>query len=137
MPQEDKQNPWSDFLKSVKPLKHRQNRCKKELPPRLKARKAVKEELLFELDLHGKTVQEAYQLCKLFVNLHYKKGSKQISIITGKGLKNTGVIKNEIALWFETKDFQDKISSYVWINDGGVVKIMLKRNKEICRKKLF
>lgn len=128
---------WESFLKSVKPLKGRNKMAFKEVPPRLRVRRSPMGALVYEIDLHGKTVQEAYELTKRFIALHFNQGSKEVRIITGKGTLSKGLIKNEIGLWFDTGEFQEKISSFAWENDGGVLKIILKRNKNLCKKKLF
>lgn len=137
MPKGEETDNWATFTQTVKPLKGRGNLVFKEIPPRLKVRKALLGELLYELDLHGKTLEEAYRITLQFINLHHKKGTKEITVITGKGSLKKGLIKNEIVFWLETKAFKDKINSFEWINDGGVLKITLKKDKTLCKKKLF
>ena len=80
--------------------------------------------------MHGYTLEEAYNAVKSFIDLHYKKESKQIKIITGKGINQLGKIKSEIELWLETPVFSHKIRETKWINSGGVLQITLKRNKQ-------
>ena len=121
---------WAEYAQSVQPLAQKKNLNPKTVPPRLKVRKTTTGILLNTLDLHGKTLEEAYRLTKTFFDLHFKNGTKQIGIITGKGLNGTGKIKNEIELWFETPFFKEKINAYHWENDGGVLRIRLKRQQK-------
>lgn len=121
---------WERFVQTIKPLKGKADRYVDSVPPRLIVRKAPPKTLLYELDLHGATVEEAYQMVKRFFALHCQNESRQITIITGKGLKGTGKIKNEIMLWLETPVFKDNIRETHWLNDGGVIRITLKRKKK-------
>lgn len=129
MPIQNDETDWMVFAQSVQPLQQAKNLNKKEMSPRLNVRKTAKI-LLYTLDLHGKTLEEAHALTQTFLDRHFKKGSKQVTIITGKGLNNTGKIKNEIEFWFETPPFKEKIRSFCWENGGGVLKITLKRTKQ-------
>lgn len=121
---------WNCFIQTIKPLKGKTERYVDSVPPRLIVRKAPPKTLLYELDLHGLTIEEAYQTVKRFFALHWQNESREITIITGKGLKGTGKIKNEIMLWLETPVFKDKIRETQWLNDGGVIRITLKRKKK-------
>lgn len=120
---------WKEYTQSVRPLRQRQTLSQEIILPKLKARKTLTS-LINTLDLHGKTLQEAYLITKTFIDLHFQKQSRHIHIITGKGINESGKIKNEIEFWFETPVFQEKIHSYVWENNGGVLKIILKRRKK-------
>lgn len=48
-----------------------------------------------KLDLHGLTIQQAFNATTDFVNLHLKQGSKDIVIVTGKH----GKINHELPFW--------------------------------------
>jgi len=121
---------WNQFTQPVKPLSGKTDKHPREFPPQIHVYRVPKRELLFELDLHGYTLEEAYNAVKSFIDLHYKKESKQIKIITGKGINQLGKIKSEIELWLETPVFSHKIRETKWINSGGVLQITLKRNKQ-------
>ena len=121
---------WNQFTQTIKPLSGKTDKHPREFPPQLHACRVSKGELVFELDLHGYTLDEAYKTVKKFIDLHYKKESKQIKIITGKGINQLGKIKSEIELWLETPVFSHKIREIKWINSGGVLQITLKRNKQ-------
>ena len=80
-----------------------------------------------QLDLHGLTLQEAFIKVKAFIRSHFENQTKTIHIICGKGRGNSGLIKNEIGFWLEQEN--DKITSFTWQNDGGAVRICLRKKK--------
>ena len=83
--------------------------------------------IIYILDLHGYTIQEAYDQLKIFINKHKERKSKYIIVITGKGkITKEGVIHKEIKDWLLTKEFKEKIKSSEWINGNGALKIFLK-----------
>lgn len=123
---------WDEIKKTIIPLtgKGVVDLFHKEVPPRLRVRRAPTKEISYTLNLHGFTVSDSYDMVKKFITRHQSLGSKKVTIITGKGLKRVGAIKKEIVLWFDTPVFKDKIASYSWKNDGGALDIVLKRIKK-------
>ena len=121
---------WERLIKTVKPLKKKDDLHYDAVPPCLTVYRAPDKMLKYELDLHGLTLEEAYHSVKRFLALHWQNESHQITIITGKGKKGTGKIKNEISFWLETPVFKEKIRETEWLNDGGVIRITLKRKKK-------
>jgi len=82
---------------------------------------------VYILDLHGYTIQEAYDKLKIFINKHKEYKSKYVIVITGKGsIKKEGAIHKEIRDWLLTEEFKEKIKSSEWINGNGALKIFLK-----------
>lgn len=69
-----------------------------------------------ELDLHGKSLTDAYISCMSFVD---NASSKYIMIITGL----SGQIKKEFKYWFDNHKTVKRIEE---INSGGAYKIYLK-----------
>lgn len=120
---------WESFIQSVSPLKKEPHHSLEPIK-RLRIKPRPVRIIQHIVDLHGLTLQEAYDCVLKFVTVHFLMGSKNISIITGKGLYSDGKIKNEIEYWFDTPVFKDKIRSYSWINAGGTVRIDLKKIKE-------
>jgi DNA-nicking Smr family endonuclease len=53
--------------------------------------------LKFSLDLHGMTIQQAFNATKLFVDEHRINGSKSFVIISGK----SGKIADELPFWVD------------------------------------
>ncbi len=121
---------WTDLIKSVTPLKGKEKMARPSFPKRLTVISKKETELKKELDLHGLTIQEAYETTKRFLRFHQKRGSLKVHVITGKGFNSPGLIKKEIEFWLETPDFRGLISSYEWKNGGGSLLIMLKRIKK-------
>lgn len=128
--QEDDLKAWLAVIKTVQPLLSA-GKEPREFPSRLKVYAAPSRFLQNILDLHGLTVQEAYDTVRRFIVLHQKEGTKIISIITGKGIQGNGKIKKEILFWFETPFFREKISSFRWINGGGTIEIHLKKKNNL------
>ena len=83
-----------------------------------------------EIDLHGKTRDEAIKIVQKFVIDCYQKNFSSALIITGKGhhsAKNAPVLKKEVKLWLERNgdsyitDFQEAPprfggSGAIWLN---------------------
>ena len=83
-----------------------------------------------EIDLHGKTRDEAIKIVQKFVIDCYQKNFRSALIITGKGhhsVKNAPVLKKEVKLWLERNgdsyisDFHEAPprfggSGAIWIN---------------------
>ncbi len=116
---------WNKLTSTVTPLK--KTKVKAEI--KRQYFKKVIYPVNYILDLHGYTVQDAYDVVILFISKHYKINTAYITIITGKGINNTGLIKNEIVDWLNTKILKQYIKSYEWINGNGALKIYLKRNR--------
>ena len=84
-----------------------------------------------QLDLHGLTVEDAYQTLRRFFMVHLRENSKVITIITGKGSpEKEGLIHHEIQNWLDTPFFKQNINEIRWLNGGGALEIRLKRNKK-------
>lgn len=115
---------WEKIKKETKPL------VKKQVVKQLEYNNIpIKFEppLLYELDLHGYTIQEAYIVLLSFIEKHIKNKTKYITIITGKGsLNKESLIHSEIEDWFETRYFSPYIREYKWINGNGALKIFLR-----------
>lgn len=123
---------WEELKSSVNPLKNKRKTDIVEipLPPKLRITTRLVPELSFTLDLHGLQVAEAYEALKKFILRHQKKGSLHVMVITGKGLKTSGLIKSEIMNWLDTDFFTDKVRLAKWKNDGGALELTLKRIKK-------
>lgn len=108
---------WESLKKTIIPISH--NICKKYI-----VKKPIKiynnDKMSFVLDLHEHTVQNAYNVLLKFIENHSKNKSRFVTIITGYGTNNQGIIKNEIEEWFKTKPFAPFIKKYNWMNDGSI-----------------
>lgn len=121
---------WESIKRTLKPLFKNRSQEPIPFPKRLRVHAAPPRELLSVLDLHGMTIDLAYQTLRQFLTLHARAKSKMITIITGKGSKTKeGLIHHEILNWLDTPFFKSKIHSYEWLNGGGALKIRLKKTK--------
>ena len=81
-----------------------------------------------KVDLHGHTVNEAYQKVYSYLKLNFKKKNLLHIVITGLGNKSegeeffTGKIRKQFPQWLETEPFQQIVKSYspCKIKHGGL-----------------
>ena len=81
-----------------------------------------------KIDLHGHTVDEAYQKVYSYLKLNFKKKNFLHIVITGLGNKSegeeffTGKIRKQFPHWLETEPFQQIVKSYspCKIKHGGL-----------------
>lgn len=92
------------------------NRLGSPRSPRSYARESAPEPLC--LDLHGMTVQDAYDRTRAFLSV----SSGSVMVITGK----SGIIRAEFPYWL---DGFDAVASYRECNGGGAFKIALRKRK--------
>ena len=121
---------WEELKKTITPLKEsKMGRFLREAPARLRVHK-TSGDLLYVLDLHGFTVEEAYQIFIRFLNVHVARQSKSIRVITGKGKTGNGLIHKEMPFWLENPKIAEKIREVRWLNGGGSLEIILKKVKK-------
>lgn len=125
---EDIADIWKSVIENIKRLRV-DNKFTYIKPVVKRQFKKEIEYISYELDLHGYSVQEAYEKVLGFIKKHYKNKSKYITIITGKGTdKREGLIHREILNWFDTAKFDQYIKAYKWINNNGALLVYLKSN---------
>ena len=81
-----------------------------------------------KIDLHGHTVDEAYQIVLSYLKTNSKKKNLFHIVITGLGNKSqgeeffTGKIRKQIPQWLDTEPFQQIVKSYspCKIKHGGL-----------------
>jgi len=81
-----------------------------------------------KIDLHGYTVDEAYQIVLSYLKTNSKKKNLLHIVITGLGNKSqgeeffTGKIRKQFTQWLETETFQQIVKSYspCKIKHGGL-----------------
>ena len=111
---------WAAFVKTVVPLKAKPKGLFERVryifhrPPSI-------QKLPDCLDLHGYTLQEAFDAFRDFLDRHYLLGTKKITIVTGKGPKEQGAVKREFPLWLERDGIREKIlnAGLAPVNRGG------------------
>ena len=92
-----------------------------------------------KIDLHGLTVDQAYQKLIEYFSVNYKKKNLFHIVVTGLGNKTkgeeffTGKIRRQFPFWLETEKFQFMIKSYspCKIQHGGLGAFYIKlKSKE-------
>ena len=118
---------WDKIKSSFNPIKktHQQ----RDFPVKLHVRRCHRTPLPNVLDLHHKTVQEAYESTQSFIQKHMQRGTKKIQIITGKGRMGQGAIRSEFENWLDTPQFRKYIRTSEWTNDKGAMNLCLKKRK--------
>lgn len=87
-----------------------------------------------KLDLHGYTLDKAFEVLKNFIYDQCRKKARCLLVITGKGgLLGRGVLKAEMPVWMNSSEIRSLILSYSTAKpkDGGegAFYILLKRNR--------
>lgn len=86
------------------------------------------------LDLHGYTLDKAFDVLKNFIHDQSRRNARCLLVITGKGgLLGRGVLKAEMPVWMNSGEIRSLILSYTTAQpkDGGngAFYILLKRNR--------
>jgi len=95
--------------------------------------KSGKYQIDYKLDLHGCTLDEAYDKLERIINSAYEQGLRCILVITGKGLrfKREKTIKQAIQEWLFLPQFSSKIIKYTDATKQhggtGAIYILLKK----------
>ncbi|WP_420548450.1 Smr/MutS family protein [Curvivirga sp.] len=87
-----------------------------------------------KVDLHGYGLEQAHIRLSNFVQSSYAAGHRCILVVTGKGEKNMGAIKQSVPRWLNDAPLRDKILSFSFaqIEDGGkgALYVLLKRKRD-------
>ena len=86
------------------------------------------------LDLHGYTLDKAFEVLKNFIHGQSRRNARCLLVITGKGgLLGRGVLKAEMPAWMNSGEIRSLVLSYTTAQpkDGGdgAFYILLKRNR--------
>ncbi|MBR4126998.1 MAG: Smr/MutS family protein [Alphaproteobacteria bacterium] len=86
------------------------------------------------LDLHGYTLDKAFDVLKNFIHDQSRRNARCLLVITGKGgLLGRGVLKAEMPVWMNSAEIRSLVLSYTTAQpkDGGdgAFYILLKRNR--------
>jgi len=115
---------WEDLKSGILSQK---NTPKWDIPKRLRVVRANATELSNILDLHGQTVQQAFDMTVRFLSRHHRAKTKEVLIITGRGTMGQGLIKKEFDGWLKNPKIQKYVRTSAWQNRGGAIKIALKK----------
>ena len=104
--------------------------------------KRNKFEIEAELDLHGYTVDKAYDAVRDFIFDSYNRGKRCVLIITGKGYKtedddifsNKGVLREKVPEWLSSFDVRPLILSISnppeKLGGSGALYVILRRHRD-------
>ena len=84
------------------------------------------------VDLHGKTVVQAYEIVKNFIINSYLEEFKNIIIITGKGINSQGKLKLKTPTWLKNEELSKFVVGFETMpnNKGGEGALFVKlKNK--------
>ena len=131
---------WKALTETVIPLSERTEKSKTSLPLnkrgyKLSAKVIHKIAIPDVLDLHGLTVQEAFDALTLFLERHQRAKTSRVEVITGKGKKSQGLIKSEILKWADNPRIGQYVKEMTVSPDGGAVFITLKKDLQCTKKK--
>lgn len=126
---EEDKKVWQDFVQNVEKI---ENFCvKKEIKrPNILCRNMNDFHLKTRLDLHGFTIDEAYELLYSFLEINKSYGRKRIYIITGKGNNDKETLNKLVPRWLKEKPMNAFVASFEFLpfNTGELV-INLKKTK--------
>ena len=81
--------------------------------------------------MHGFNEVEARNLLEEFINQSAESGKRLVLVVTGKGEKGEGVIKNNITSWLNTKGLRNKILAINYASNkhggSGALYILLRK----------
>jgi len=93
------------------------------------------------LDLHGMTLDLAFEAVRGFILNAYHQGKRAVLIITGKGLnpestdlfEPKGVLQKSVPLWLESDDLRGLILTYIHpsskLGGKGALYLLLRKNR--------
>lgn len=85
------------------------------------------------LDLHGMTYANAEAALRRFLSSHYVRGSRCLLIITGKGTKGEGILKQSLPGWLASDDLRPMLLAVTPARPkhggSGAFYILLKRKR--------
>lgn len=78
-------------------------------------------EITKEIDLHGLSTEEAFNLVKLSVEHAFYNNERMILIITGKGKERPGTLRANLPQWLNHESIKPMVLrfNYATIRDGG------------------
>lgn len=132
---------WNALAETVTPLseaeKQASNVMKKSPKPYKLSAKVVRcRAIPSVLDLHGFTVQEAFEALESFLIHHTQAKTPKVEVITGKGRSSRGLIKSEIFKWLDNPKIGKYIKEMILSPDGGAVFITLKKRLHSEKKEV-
>lgn len=125
---------WENIIKDVKPLHKlkpkpiaapkresipqnlihvRVTKLRSNSPQPMSRKEFRHVEIEARLDMHGMTLNDAYQALERFLKRAQENGYRTVLIITGKGaLSSENTLRRQLPRWLEEKPFRDLIVSF-------------------------
>ena len=95
--------------------------------------KAGKYDIEATLDLHGLTLDRAYEKCRTFIYEAFRRKHRKILVITGKGNIGKGLLRESLPQWLNTPDLRPFVLAFLqakhFHGGEGAYYVLLKRNK--------
>ena len=90
------------------------------------------------IDLHGMTQAEAHSRLYRFLESSYQMGRRTILVITGKGVRGEGILKQAVPRWLAEPEFRKYVSGYhdahVTHGGGGALYVRLRNPAKVTEK---
>ena len=86
-----------------------------------------------KLDLHGMTQTEAHGALERFIAFSQEKGRRLVLVVTGRGYRGEGVLRQAVPKWLNSSPNRSRILSFSYASpsDGGdgALYVLLKRKR--------
>ena len=90
-------------------------------------------EIEASLDLHGHTQENAHGELIAFIQRAYAAGKRCVLVVTGKGLKGSGVLKNQVPRWLNQAPLRERILGFSYakpLHGGdGALYVLVRRQR--------
>ncbi len=101
-------------------------------PKQVRRLQSGKEKIDARLDLHGYRVEEAHAGVKRFILATHARKLGWVCIITGKGVRGEGVLRQEVPLWLNSSELAPLIGEFATappkMGGTGALIIRLRKN---------
>lgn len=85
------------------------------------------------LDLHGLTQSEAHERLASFLAVKQRQGARCVLVITGRGPRNGGVLRQMTPRWLDEQPNRDRVLAHTWAQTRhggeGALYILLRRRR--------
>ncbi len=90
------------------------------------------------IDLHGMTQAEAHSRLYRYIETSYQLGKRTILVITGKGVRGEGILKQAVPRWLSEPEFRKYTSGYheahITHGGGGALYVRLRNLVRAAKK---
>jgi DNA-nicking Smr family endonuclease len=90
-------------------------------------------EIEASLDLHGHTQENAHGELIAFIQRAYAAGRRCVLVVTGKGLKGSGVLKSQVPRWLNQSPLRERILGFSYAKPmhggDGALYVLVRRQR--------